>query len=291
MRQLPQLTIQQLDYLVAVAEADTWANAAASRGVTASALSQGLAELERRLGHKLFERVGRRREVSPQALPVLAYAESVIAQTSDLGRWLDRVGTGESGEIRIGMIDAAAVDHYSSQLSDFRSSHPDVDFHLTVGPSGGLLDQLQAAQLDVVVVVRPLDEPDGIETKALLTEDLAVYAPPDITTASTRRSHPTSWGPWVLFPTGSHTRALAEQVLMNLGARVDVSAESHQPEVLREMVRLGLGWTILPVGQAERGPNGLTPIQRQPVASRELIAATRTGALPNPLVDLLIATL
>ncbi len=58
-RPLPQLTIQQLDYLVAVADHATWAEAAASLGVTPSALSQGLAELERRLGIGLFERVGR----------------------------------------------------------------------------------------------------------------------------------------------------------------------------------------------------------------------------------------
>ena len=286
MRQLPQVTVQQLDYLVAVATADTWADAAASRGVTPSALSQGLAELERRLGQKLFERQGRRRVVAPQAMPVLDYARSVIAQTSDLGQWLDRRETGVGGEIRIGMIDAAAIDHFSSQLSDFRTEHPDVDFHLTVGPSGGLLEQLLAAQLDVVVVVRPLVEPIGVHTHELITEDLAIYAPAGATT-----TNPATWGPWVLFPSGSHTRALAERVLRDAGATVDVSAESHQPEVLKEMVRLGLGWTILPTGQAERGPDGLEPIRRKPIATRQLVAATRDGALPNPLVDLLIERL
>ena len=44
---LPNLTVQQLDYLVAVVDAPTWADAAARLGVTPSALSQGLAEFER----------------------------------------------------------------------------------------------------------------------------------------------------------------------------------------------------------------------------------------------------
>lgn len=280
MRQLPQLTTQQLDYLVAVADADTWAEAASSRGVSPSALSQGLAELERRLGHRLFERVGRRRIIADDAMPVLDYARSIIAQTSDLALWVERRHAGVGGEIKIGMIDAAAIEHYSEHLKAFRSEHPTIDFHLTVGPSGGLLDQLESAQLDVVVVVRPLIEPDSITMSELLTEDLAVYGP-----AGAKGKDPADWGPWVLFPTGSHTRALVERVLAELGAPVEVSAESHQPEVLKEMVRLGLGWTILPTSQAERSPDALTPIRRRPVAHRQLVAATRRSALPNPLVD------
>ncbi len=286
MQQLPQLTIQQLDYLVAVAETDTWAQAAASRGVSPSALSQGLAELERRLGHKLFERVGRRRIIAADATPVLDYARSVTAQTSDLALWVERRQSGVGGEIRIGMIDAAAIEHYSEHLNTFRSTHPEVDFRLTVGPSGGLLEQLASAQLDVVVVVRPLVEAEGISITHLLTENLAVYGPPGSTL-----NEPSDWGPWLLFPAGSHTRTLVERVLADLGAPLDVSAESHQPEVLKEMVRLGLGWTILPTIQAERDPDGLVPIRRTPVAKRELVAATRRAALPNPLVDQFIAGL
>ena len=44
---LPDISITQLEYLVAVQEAETWAEAAANLGVCQSALSQGLAELQR----------------------------------------------------------------------------------------------------------------------------------------------------------------------------------------------------------------------------------------------------
>ena len=56
---LPDLSIRQLEYLVAVDEAPTWARAAEAVGVSPSALSQGLAELERRLGVALFDRESR----------------------------------------------------------------------------------------------------------------------------------------------------------------------------------------------------------------------------------------
>ena len=58
MLSLPDLSIRQLEYLIAVAEENTWADASDAVGVTPSALSQGLAELERRVGVSLFDRVG-----------------------------------------------------------------------------------------------------------------------------------------------------------------------------------------------------------------------------------------
>ena len=79
---LPDLSIRQLEYLVAIADAPTWAVAASQVGVSPSALSQGLAELERRVGVDLFERHGRRRVLRPSALPVLDHARQVVALTA-----------------------------------------------------------------------------------------------------------------------------------------------------------------------------------------------------------------
>ena len=61
---------------------------------------------------------------------------------------------------------------------------------------------------------------------------------------------------------------------------MDVVAESHQPEVLCEMVRLGLGWSVLPVAQAEWGDQPLTGCEV--LARRRLVATRREGAAPHP---------
>ncbi len=284
---LPQLTVQQLDYLVAVADAETWADAAASLGVTPSALSQGLAEVERRLGRGLFERRGRRRVLSPDAEPVLAYARDVIARTGDLGRWLDATADGSSGSLRVGMIDVAAVGHFPQQLRSFRQARPDIEFHLAVVPSSQLLEQVRRNELDLAVIVRTEVDPSDVVVRPIITEELAVYGPQD----TAEQLEPHDWGPWVLFPRGSHTRSLTERALLEIGAPLDVVAESHQPDVLREMVRLGLGWTVLPVAQAESGPEPLVPIRRTPLFERSLVAVTRRGALPNPLAETLVDAL
>ena len=277
---LPNLTVQQLDYLVAVVEAPTWADAAGRLGVTPSALSQGLAELERRVGIPLFERAGRRRVLAASAAPVLEHARYVLARTRDLADWSARTRAGRAGDLRIGMIDAAAVHHYPDALRRFRQQRPDVELRLTVAPSGALLAGLAHGALDVVVCVEPPSPIDGLTALPVRTDELAIYAPP-----SAPRGAPSTWGPWVTFPLGSHTRSLMDGALRRLGAPVDVVAESHQPEVLREMVALGLGWTVLPTVQAGR----LRPVRS--LTKRALVIARRAAAAPNAAADALAGAL
>lgn len=276
--QLPDLSIRQFEYLVAVADESTWARAAARVGVSPSALSQGLAELERRVGVALFDRDGRRRQLRDSADPVVAHARQVLALTGDLTDWSQRMRRGLAGRVRLGLIDAAAVVHFPDSLRSFRADHPDVELRLRVGPSGDLLTLLAAGELDLVVCVEPPTPSAGIDTEPLFDEQLAVYAPPGTTPGP-----PASWGPWVVFPEGSHTRRLVVAQLARLGAPLEIVGESHQPEVLREMVRLRLGWTVLPTSQAEVGDRPLTG--GRPLDSRPLVLARRSGTIDDPVVD------
>jgi DNA-binding transcriptional LysR family regulator len=281
---LPDLSIRQLEYLVAVDEAASWAKAAEIVGVSPSALSQGLAELERRLGVPLFDRESRRRQLRPAAVPVVAHARQVLGLTADLARWADRLKRGSVGRVRVGMIDAAAVVHYPDRLRSFREAHPDIELLVRVAPSASLLKLLAAGHLDLAVCVAPPRALPGIETRVVLTETLSVYAPPGCGIGV-----PSTWGPWVLYPAGSHTRHVVASELRRLGAPLDVVAESHQPEVLREMVRFGAGWTVLPSAQAEDGPRGLAP--GRPLTTRQLVVATRVSAVRDPAVALLVEQL
>lgn len=283
---LPNLTIQQLEYLVAVSMTDTWSEAAASVGVSQSALSQGVNELQRRLGVTLFERRGRRQVMLPAGDEVLRHARAVLSETGDLARWAQELRAGQSGVLRVGMIDAAAVHHFGDVLHGFREQQPSVELRLSVGPSSSLIEQLDSGQLDLLVVVRPRRELAGVAMTPLLREPLALYAPD-----GARAGKPATWGPWVSFPQGSHTRAHIAAALAELGADFEVVAESHQPEVLREMVRLGMGWTVLPAVQAEAPPHPLVRARKAPIATRELVLMNRTSGVLSRAGELLVEQL
>lgn len=272
---LPDISMRQLEYLVAVADAPTWSVAAERVGVSPSALSQGLAELERRIGVTLFEAQGRRRVLRSAVEPVLDHARQVVALTSDLVEWSDRLRTARSGRVRLGMVDVAAVDHYPDVLRRFRAEHPDVELSLFVSPSADLLADLRAGMLDLVVCVDPPEWPPGIDVEPLRDEPIVVLAP-----TGTTIGDPVEWGPWVVFPADSHTRRQIIDRLREIGAPLDVAAESHQASVLCQMVLLGLGWTVLPAsaddGTLVRGPT---------LFDRRLVLARRAGAVTDPAAD------
>lgn len=272
---LPDLSIRQLEYLVAIADAPTWAVAATKVGVSPSALSQGLAELERRIGVELFEPYGRRRVLRSSATPVLDHARQVIGLTRDLVEWSERLRTAHAGRVRLGMIDIAAVVHFPQVIRSFRSDRDAVEVTLNVAPSAALLDDLRDGRVDLVVCVEPPIPLAGVEMVSLFSEPLYVIAPPGVTIGD-----PAAWGPWLLFPIESHTRRLTTERLRELGAPIQVAAESHQPNVLQQMVALGLGWAVLPVGPS------LADVTIGPeLVRRHLVMAMRTGSLHDPAVD------
>ena len=283
---LPNLTVQQLEYMVAAAASPTRAAAAAGLGVTPSALTQGLAELERRVGVPLFERHGRQTRLRPQAAEVLAHARRVVAETRDLARWAETRRSGNAGTVRLGTIDAVAVYHRADAIRRHRRVSPDLDLRLTVAPSGALLDSLRVGDLDLVVCVESADPPVGIDTVICLEEPLHAYAPDGAAVGA-----PATWGPWVTYPDGSHTRSVIAAGLMAVGAPFEVVAESNQPDVLREMVRLGMGWAVLPEAQAEAGVESLERVRRLPIGVRRLVVARRSGAPPDAAVEALATVL
>lgn len=281
-RTLPDISIRQLEYLVAIADHHTWGEAAASIGVSASALSQGLAELERRIGVDLFERDGRRRRLRPTAQPVLDHARQVVGLTGDLMAWSDRVRTARTGEVAVGMIDVAAVERYPDVLRSYMAERPDVELRLTVAPSAGLLGDVLSGRLDLAVCVEPTEAVPGIATEPLQSEPIAIYAP-----AGTRIGRPATWGPWVLFPDGSHTRERIIERLRDVGAPLQVVADSHQPDVIREMVALGFGWTALP----ESSEAGDDLVRGPDLFERQLVLARRAGSVTDPAADELASRL
>ena len=278
-------SVSQLEYLVGAIDAGSWSDAADALDVSASAFTQGMAELEKRLGVVLFDKEGRRRVPTADAHEAADHARRILAELGSLDRWADRTRGGEVGTIRAGMIDTAAVHHFGDALVRFRTVHPDLALRLTVRPSAELFVELRRGDLDVVVAVTPEDT-SGLVVRPVVAEPLNIYAPPNVSPGA-----PATWGPWVGFPEGSRTRRLINESLRKRGASYDVVAESSQPSVLREMVRIGMGWTVLVPADAEREPHALRPALDTPLAERILVVGQASDRSPTPALERFVAML
>lgn len=278
------ISLQQLTYLREMDRSNTVTAAALALGVSQPALSQALAEIERRLDVPLFERRSRRLELTEAGDRVAAFAQDVLGHAEALERWLAAYREGRAGSLRVGMIDAASLYVLPAAVRRFRDQHPDVELQLTVDRTAVLLDRLRRSDLDLAFVVGPIApgfSSDEFISTDLREEPLYLYGPPDDTDPES--------GDWVLYPAGRQTRALIDEGLARQSIRPRVALESDSPEVLRQLVALGLGWSVLPEGVAETGPQPLTRFSDEPVAHRILLALRRAGADADPRVDAFLA--
>ena len=150
-----------------------------------------------------------------------------------------------------------------------------------VDGSVALSQRVAHGDLDLAIVVAPNVAIDRqhVEVTPLVDEPLRVY----LTKHAGSDRH--RWGPWVTYPADSETRRLIEMALARMGIAFHVVAESSNPDVLRQMVRVGVGSCVLPVAVAETGRNPLAPADLEPVAIRTLSLIRRRAGLFNPAAD------
>ena len=87
---------------------------------------------------------------------MLDHARRVLALTSDLMVGPTRVRGAERGRVRLGMIDVAAVVHFTDVVAAFRRDRPEVHLTLSVAPSAELLAGVRDGELDLAVCVSPV---------------------------------------------------------------------------------------------------------------------------------------
>lgn len=122
--------------------------------------------------------------------------------------------------------------------------------------------------LDLAFVVGP--EPD-LHTVELTAESLHIYE---------SRSAPSD--KWVLYPSGSRTRAVIERALSG-PPLASVAGESGNPAVLAQLSSLGMGSTVLPEEVGRTNPD--LRRSRKPLADREVVACMRPASESDRLVD------
>lgn len=145
------MNTKQLEHLLAVAEARSVSRAAERLFITQSALSRSIQALEEDLGAALFDRIGKRIELTPLGAEVVARAARVVRDVGELQRNVDIFRGGEGGALRIGLGSGPAAMLTTPLLRHMGERHPRVRVSITRGPIALQLVQLRAGQLDALV--------------------------------------------------------------------------------------------------------------------------------------------
>jgi DNA-binding transcriptional LysR family regulator len=247
----------KLEAFRTVARAGGFSAAGRVLGRTQSAISQAVLGLERELGQALFVREARAVRLTQAGKLLLEHADLASEQLGLAERRLEALQGVTGGQLVIGTSDTLAYYVLPPVLAAFRARHPGVELRLEIKPSPATALATAAREVDLGVVTLPL--PPGlrygaaalekcVRAELLLPQPDVLIARPDHRLARRRRAR---WAdladePLVLLGQGSAGRDFVDRELGRAGVVPRVAMEMNSVELLKRMVELGFGLSIVP---------------------------------------------
>ncbi|MDT0266520.1 LysR family transcriptional regulator [Streptomyces sp. DSM 44915] len=284
--------LQQLRYVVAVAETNSFTRAAERCLVVQSALSHQIARLERELGARLFERTSRRVRLTaagaaflPAARQCLDAAERAVAEAA--------AAVGEvRGRLAMGLIPSVAAVDLPGALREFRRRHPRVRVSLRVGASDELVDQVRAGEIEVAFLGLPTTARlKGVEARELARDRLVAVLAPDhpLATAGQVSLRGLASEVFVDLPARTAGRAQSDLAFSAAGLSREVAFEVTNVDYLARLVAEGLGIALLPAAYVPQ-LTGVTTVEVTEAPARvEYVIWNETG--PTPAAAAFLAVL
>lgn len=151
------LSLRQLQYFVAIADAGSFHAAAALCHVSQPSLSSQVAAAEAALGVQVFERDRRRVLVTAAGQDILRRARNILLAADDLVDAATLIGEPFTGRLRIGVIPTLSPYLIPDVAPALRAEYPKLAVQWWEDKTAGLLAALQAAELDAVLLALEAD--------------------------------------------------------------------------------------------------------------------------------------
>ena len=135
------MTLEQLRIFVAVAEREHVTRAAVDLNLTQSATSAAIAALEARYAIKLFNRIGRRIELTQAGRLFLVEARAVLARAATAETVLDDIAGLKRGSLRLAASQTVGNYWLPPLMHRYRASYPGIALALTIGNTETVADR------------------------------------------------------------------------------------------------------------------------------------------------------
>ena len=178
----PRVTLRQWAVFAAIAQCETTTAAGSQLGLSQSAVSAALAELESTLGHPLFDRHARRlhlnalgRQLLPQAQALLDHADALEHATVQ-------------PNVRLKLAASSTIGNYvlPALLASFRQQiAPDSQLDVLIGNTQDVVDAVQRFEVDIGLIEGTC-RGEALEIETWIDDEMVIVAAPD---------HPLARGP------------------------------------------------------------------------------------------------
>jgi DNA-binding transcriptional LysR family regulator len=278
------MDLRQLEILRAVAESGSFTSAGRQLHLSQSAVSRQILLLEDELNEQLFLRIGRKIRITPAGATLLRLSQRVIDDIAETRAGILESQQTLNGSLRLvgGMTVCLYV--FPSLLKEYRREHPNVEVRVAPGATPRLVRRLRSGAADLGLLTLPVDDPSLVSVP-VMREELLVAMAPQHPLARKRQVTPQDLvrQPFVLFESGSNSRRTIDDFFAREQVDPKVVTETENVEIIKAMVRVGLGITIIPYQAVAREVRtGTLACTR--IAGQQLVRDTGWVYLRSPRV-------
>lgn len=242
------MDIAALQSFLAVAETGSFSRAAERVFLTQPAVSKRIAGLESQLGARLFDRIGKRVQLTPAGTALHERAHRLLRDLDEVKRSIADLSGTIAGELRLATSHHIGLHRLPEPLKRFHASYPAVRLDLRFMDSEQACNEVARGEIELAIVTLP----PSLETPLRATR---VWSDPlDIVVA---RHHPLARAqavqvkdlaavPAILPGPGTYTREIILKALGAWRAKIDIGMATNYLEVLKMLASIGLGWSALP---------------------------------------------
>jgi LysR family hydrogen peroxide-inducible transcriptional activator len=241
------MEMHQLRYFVAVARTGSFSRAAEQCYVSQPSLSQQIQKLERGLGQRLFDRLGRRAALTDAGRLLLDRALAILGTVEDAERRLREADDPQGGRLSVGVLPTIAPYLLPPALGRFFKHHPRAELTIHEDVTRQLLTAVVAGELDLALVALPVKD-ERVQAEALFSEPLLLALPRTHRLARRRRItlDDVAAERFILL---NEMHCLGEQVLSFCqahGCQPWIACRSAQIATIQSLIAMNQGVSLLP---------------------------------------------
>jgi len=170
------MTLQQMEYIVAVNKHRHFVAASEQCRVTQPTLSQMIQKLEQELGVLIFDRTKHPVEPTAMGERIIKQAEMVLFETRKISELVESEVKGLEGALKIGVIPTLAPYLIPEFIFRFRQSYATVNLTITELQTATLIDALKRGVIDMFIAATPLEQDDFYEIPLYYEKFVAYFA-------------------------------------------------------------------------------------------------------------------
>jgi len=242
------MTLDQLRSFQAVARCGSFTRAAEETHLTQPAVSAQIVMLERDFDALLFDRIGKRVEITESGRVVLAAADDILRRVGQLTEEMRDLEGLERGRLRLGASLIVGIYLLPEAIGQFKKSHPKLELTLRIEYARHIVEQVLAGNVDLGIIgegdpigdERLVVEPFARDELALIVDSGHPWAARK--TVSARELGDESF---IISEKGSATQQIIVSRLAQAGVALNVVMELGNIEAVKRAVEAGLGISIM----------------------------------------------